>query len=547
VFTIHCFLTTILYSKTGSTDIIRPSGLKKEKLLKIEKEYQDDHQVKVTVEIDSDSFDTAKHKAARKIAKKVKVPGFRPGKAPYGVILRQVGEGYIVEQALDLWIEEQYPQLLKEAEIEAYGPGTLENVPTLDPPTLEFVIPLEPVVELGDYKSISIPYEPPATEDDEVESTIKRIQEQHAARESVDRPAEIGDVVYMRISGKRTDMDEGEDATIEEERFSSSTIKTELDPNEWPFPGFSTNLVGLSAEEEKTVSYYYPEEHEDENLQGAAVDFQVVVTNVQTLTLPEIDDELARTASEFDTLEEWKDDLRVNLEAQAQTAYAEEFDEKVIDQVVSDSVIKYPPQMIVREKEDILRGLEYRLSQQGLSKALYLQIRGIDEEGLDQEITPVAEDRVKRALVLMEVAKAEEIQPDPEMVQSEMGRTFEAISSSMTPNDAKKLAKSGYIPSLASNIVADLLTTTTVEYLRATARGEIWEPPYQPKDAESESGETDEDTATEEASPPEDTEEPLAESDESSEIGSEPEPDGKKTTELGTTEGTESDPTPPSD
>lgn len=516
--------------------------------MKIEKEYRDDNQVKLTVEIDPDSFEAAKHKAARKIAKKVKVPGFRPGKAPYGVILRQVGEGYIVEQALDQWVEEQYPQILDEAEIEPYGPGTLENVPDLDPPTLEFVVPLQPKVELGDYKSISIPFEPPTTGDEEVEAAIKRIQEQQATRESVDRPAEIGDVVYMRISGQRTDLDEGEDTSVVEERFSSATIKADLDPDEWPFPGFSTNLVGMSKEEEKSISYFYPEDYKDEVLQGAAVDFQVVVTNVQTLTLPEMDDELAKSASEFDTLEEWKADLRVNVEAQAQTNYAETYDEQVIDQVVSDSIVKFPPQMISREKEDILRGLEYRLSQQGISKELYLQIRGIDEAALDEELTPVAEERVKRALVLMEVAKAEKIQADPKVVQAEMGRTFDSISNSMSPNDVKKLAKSGYMPSLATNIVADLLTATTVEYLRATSRGEPWKPPYQPEDSEDTSLEASDDDTSEELLQKATESETLVEVIETeTENSGEAGQVGEDYADLGTNETVDPNPTPPSE
>ncbi len=479
--------------------------------MKIEKEYRDDHQVKLTVEIDPDSFKAAKHKAARKIAKKVKIPGFRPGKAPYGVILRQVGEGHIVENALDQWIEEQYPKVIEEAEIEPYGPGTLENVPQLDPPTLEFVVPLDAVVEVGDYKSIRVPYQPPSIEDEEVEKEIKRIQEQHATRESVERPAEIGDVVYMRIRGERSDLDQGEDSTIVEERFSSSIIKTELDPNEWPFPGFSTNLVDMSKEEEKTIHYYYPEDYADENLQGAAVDFHVVVTNVQTLTLPEADDELAKTASDFDSLEEWKESLRVDLETQAQSSYAEDYETQVIDEVISTSTLKYPPQMITREKEDILRGLEYRLSQQGISKELYLQIRGIDEDALDEEIIPVAEERVKRTLVLMEIAKMENIEADPNIVQAEMGRTFEAISSSMSPNDAKKLARSGYLPSLATNIMADLLTTTTMEFLRTNAQGETWIPPYQSEGSEEIISESTQEEAVEDSQHPASSESSLTE------------------------------------
>jgi trigger factor len=451
-------------------------GQKRKKLLKIEKEFRDDHQVKLSVELDTDTFEKAKHRAARQIAKRIKIPGFRPGKAPYGVILRQVGEGQVVEGALELVIEEQYSEIIKEAEIDPYGPGTLENVPELDPPTLEFIVPLDSTVELYDYKSISFPYKPPETTDNDVQEALERIQEQHATREKVDRPAETGDVVFMQVSGVRMDVDGEDDATIVEERFSSSVIQENEREDEFPFPGFSKELVGLSADDQKIISYQYPQDHKDESLQGAKAEFKVNVTNVQAQTLPELDDAFAEKASEFDTLDAWKEDLKKNLEEQAQSTYAEEYDDQIVDHIVSESTIKYPPQMIENEKSEILRGLEYRLSQQGITKDLYLKIRGMDEDALFEELIPVAEDRVKRALVLFEIAKAEEINPDPGMVQAEMVRTVDAISSSMTPNEAKKFTKSTYIPNLINNIAADLTTRTTMDYLRATAKGEPWPP-----------------------------------------------------------------------
>jgi trigger factor len=442
--------------------------------LKIEKEFRDDHQVKLTVEIDPEPFENAKHQAARKLAKRVKIPGFRPGKAPYGVILRQLGEASILEQALEILVEDQYPKIIKEADIDPYGPGTLETISESDPPTLAFVIPLNTQVELGDYKSISIPYEPPETNDAEVDEAIEKIRDQNATRESVDRPAEPGDVVFMRISAVRTDVEDPDEATIIAERFSSSVIKEDEDENEWPFPGFSKTLIGSSAEDQKTISHQYPDGYEDEALQGAPTEFTVNVTNIQSRVLPEVDDELAKTASEFDTLEAWKTDLKSNLAEQALATYESEYDDKVIDKIVTESTIKYPPQAIESEKKDILSGLEYRLSQQGISKDLYLQIRGINEEALSDEITPVAENRINRALVLFEIAKLEEIKPDPEKVQSETGRTVDAIASSMSPKEAKKFVKSAYIPNLINNIAADMITQTTMDYLRATAKGEPW-------------------------------------------------------------------------
>ncbi len=442
--------------------------------MKIEKEFRDDHQVKLTVEIDSEPFEIAKRRAARQVAKRVKIPGFRPGKAPYGVILRQVGEGHIVEEALEILIEEQYPEIIKEAEIKPYGPGKLEGVPQLDPPTFEFIVPLEAEVELGDYKSLRIPYEIPQISDKDLEDNIENIRDQNASRESVERPAELGDIVFMRISGINLDIENEAEATIIEERFSSSLIQETEDENEWPFPGFSKELIGISIDDEKTLTYKYPDDYNDESLQGINAELKIFVTNIQTKNLPEIDEEFVKKVSEFESVEEWKINLKENLAEQSIAEYNENYENQIIDEIITQSSIKYPPQIIEREKEIILNGLEYRLSQQGLNKELYLQIRGLDEDGLNEEITPIAEERIQRSLVLMEIAKSEEIKADPGEVEVEMGKTVQAISSTMTPNEAKKFASSDYIPSLATNIVADMVTQSTIKYLLATAKGETW-------------------------------------------------------------------------
>lgn len=454
--------------------------------MKIEKEIRDDHQVKLTVEMDADPFERAKHRAARQIAKRIKIPGFRPGKAPYGVILRTVGEDQIVENALELLIDEQYPEIIKQAELEPYGPGTLDNIPEMDPLTLEFVVPLNAEVELGDYKSVRIPFEVPETTAEDVQDAINRIREQKATRESVDRPAQIGDTVFMRVSGVRTDIeDEEEEPTIVEERFSSSVIREETREDEFPFPGFSKELIGLSPEDQKTIHHKFPEDDEQEEFQGAEVDFSVVITNVQSTTLPDLNDEFAKEASEFETVEEWQAGLKEQLQQQQNLNYADDYDDQIMDQIIADSTIKYPPQMVDNEANEMIRGLEYRLSQQGMTKDLYLQIRGMDDEALLEEIKPIAEDRLKRTLALFEIARNEAIKIDQERVQSETFRTFDALSSQMTPNEAKKLTKSRFLPNLMTNITMDLTTQTTMDFLRATAKGEPWPPEEEkPEDEE---------------------------------------------------------------
>ena len=447
-------------------------------LLKIEKEFLDDHQVKLTVIFDPDPLESAKRQAARKLAKKAKIPGFRPGKAPYGVILKQFGEGAIIEDAVDIMIQEQYPKVIEEADIQPYGPGKLENMPTLDPPTFEFIIPLDAVVELGDYKKLEFPYEAPVVSEDDVNAEIEKLRQQHAVRESVDHPAEEGDVVFMRVSGKKSDAENEEDSVLFEERFSSAVIKSkdDKDKTEWPFPGFSRKLLGVTKETTKSTTYTYPKSYEDENLRGQKVNFTVNVTNVQSQSLPALDDEFAKTASDFDTYEELLQDTKSRLVREFQEEYDNDYNDQILDHLVAESSIKYPPQMLEAEKTEMLKSLEYNLSRQGINKELYLQIRGLTEEELDKEITPVAETRLKRSLVMLEVAAAEEIKIDQEKLNSQANQTVELITSRMSPKEAKDFHKSEYLANMVNNMVADMVTQKTMQYLRAVAKGEPWPP-----------------------------------------------------------------------
>jgi trigger factor len=441
--------------------------------LKIEKELLEDHQIELNVEIDSDPFESAKRKSARNIAKKVKIPGFRPGKAPYNVIIRHVGENAVVEEALDILVEDIYPKILEEAEIQPFGPGSLQNIENLDPPTFKFVVPLAPEVELGDYKTLDIPYEVPPVEAEAIDAKIDELRQQQAITEKSENPATEGDRVFYQVSAKRVEVDEGQEADLIPERFNSAIIEKEgEEQNQWPFVGFSKNLLGMSIDEEKDIIYTYPEDHEDDEFKGVEAVFHVVVTNIQTVSLPELDDEFAKSASDFDTLEELRNSIIEELKTSNQQTYDSDYNEQVIETLVEQSEIKYPPQMLENEKKEMISNLEYRLSQQGITRELYLQIRGISEEEFQDEMVPVAEKRIKSGLVLAEVAKRENLEIDQEQLAAETGRTVDVITRGMSPKEAKDFQKSGNLWNLMNSIMADMMTQKSMSYIRAIAKGD---------------------------------------------------------------------------
>jgi len=500
--------------------------------LKIEQEILEDRQVKLNVEIDNEPWQKAKHQAARRLAKRVKIPGFRPGKAPYAVIVRNIGEGAIVEEALEILIDDVYPKIIDEAEIEPYGPGRLEEVEDLDPPKFEFVIPLQPEVEAGDYKALEIAYEPPQIDDEEVDEALENMRQQQAINEPVERPAEEGDIVYMRVSGKRLDVEDDSDVMLYNQQFSSARLGQEDSATDRQFfEGFSEQLIGLAPQDQKTFTHTYPNDYEDEDLQGVEVEFQVDVTNVQAYTIPELDDEFAKSAGEFDTIEDMRQDLKSRLQEQADLTYADEYEDQVIEKLIEESTLSYPPQMVENEKQDILANLEFRLSQQGLNKDVYMQYRGVSEQEFEEEIDEAAVNNVKRTMVLYEVANAEEIKPDPNKFNETTESALDSVTADLTPKQVKDMQKGGQLANLITNIAADLTLRQTVEYLVAIAKGEPLPSPTDDAEAaaDAEVGEKipEADTApnesqptqtTQEESPTEEVEqESTAEADESEE------------------------------
>jgi len=434
--------------------------------LNIDTESLEDHQVKITVEVDTDKLDGAKRRAARKLAKRMKIPGFRPGKAPYHVVVRYAGEGPIIEEGLELLVQDIYPQIIEESEISPYGPGTLENVVSLDPPTLEFVIPLESEVELGDYRSIRRLYEPETINEDNIDAVLSNLREQQAVIEPVEREAQEGDVVTVQLSGTLSEPEEGQDPISLAERSMPilvGPVDTD-DDDEWPFTGFSRNLVGMKIGEENTITHTptsevsVNDEDTDEGAQvNTAVDYKFIVEDVKSRTLPVVDNEFAASIGEYETVEELREYIKTTLEQQNISSYNESYDEAVLGELINQSTIKYPPQMLDNQINSVINNLGSNLAQQNLDIELYLKTRDMNMEDLQEEAKPVAEDRLKRTLVLMEVAQAEEIEVQPEELETETTLAVEAIAR----NQEKE--KNDLSQDDMSNLVGNVFTTMYVE------------------------------------------------------------------------------------
>lgn len=466
--------------------------------MKIETTFQDDHQVKITAEVDAEQFEESKHRAARKLAKKVKIPGFRPGKAPYAVIVRQLGEGAVVEEALDMLVEDAYPKLIEEAGIKPYGPGTLEKISQMDPPILEFVVPLDAEIKLGDYRSLKKDYELPEVGEVEIQAVLNNLRQRQVLLEDVERPAQDGDLVTVKVSAKRSETeskaeeaDEATDADAETEvdadaaliKERSFPILVQSEPvegadsqrYEWPFSGFSKHLLGLSAGDETSFEYTYPEDAEQEGFRGVKALFNVEVEGIKSRLLPEIDDDFAKSVGEYDTMEELLNEIREMLEEQSQKAYDEEYLEALLEEGVELSEFKYPPQMLKRQLDDMIHNLDDRLQQQNMTMELYLKSRDMDMEALREETRPIAEKQLLKELFLMELADSEDLKIEQGLLMQEANNTMNYIASGMSEKEVKKLTNPSVYNNVITSVYANLITKAAMDRLRDIASGKLAE------------------------------------------------------------------------
>lgn len=443
--------------------------------MKIETELLEDHQVKVVVEFEQEMLEQAKRRAARQIAKRTKIPGFRPGKAPYNIVQRHVGDEALVEEGVEILVNDQYSEILKEADIHPYGPGKLENISNLNPVILEFIVPLAAEVQLGDYHSVRFPYEQPVVSEQEIESVIQNLRQRMAVEENVERPIEEGDRVHLRLSAERQVNDESSTSLISERNHNLIvSLKSEENRNEWPFFGFSRELIGMSKGEHKKLVHTFSEESDYESLRGVTASFEIEIEDVMSRTLADPNNEFAQSVGEYEDYAALLKDVHETLERQATQNYNNEFDDQVVTEVVSQSIIKYPPQMLEDETDEVIHQMGHRLENQGLDLETYKKTRGIDDQGLHEEALPVAESRIKRSLVLHKIATEENIQVSQDELQEETGRTLEAMAGYMDKDQLRKLTSDqNYVSGLIGNIMAEMRVEKTLDRLRSIAKGEM--------------------------------------------------------------------------
>lgn len=431
--------------------------------MKIESQTQDDCILALTVEVEEERVQPALKAAARRLAKQYRFPGFRPGKAPYATVLRQVGEGALYNEALEKLGQEIYQAALEQEKIEAFAPGELQHV-EFKPMVLKFTVPLRPQVELGNYRgSLRVDYTTPEVTDEAVQQSLDHLREHQSELTPVERTAQLGDVVTLDAKGFLNDGENPSDFLL-----ADKDVALLLDEAaDWPVPGFAPLVVGLGAGEEKKFDLSFPEAYPNESLRGQLAHFEVTVKEVKQRSLPDWSDELAKAFGEYASLDDLRAKVRADLLAQAEQSTKREYSEKVITQLTEQAQVKYPPVMLEQALDEYMEDLDRRLHEQRLTLDDYLKIEGKTKEAFREEVRPQAATRLKRTLVLGKVVDLEQLTVGDDEVEQAIDKL--SLPWGERAGEMRKVLSS---ESARRMVTLDVLSDKALERVAAIAKGE---------------------------------------------------------------------------
>ena len=446
--------------------------------MKIEKTIEENHEAKLLVEVEPEKMDVYKRRAARKISERGKIAGFRPGKAPYHMVVLNYGEQAIVEQAIDFFVDSEYSNILKEADVDPGASGALESIDSLEPPKLTFRVPLAPDVDLGDYHSIRMPYEWSAPDQKEVDAALEDLRQMNATTENVEREVQENDYVLVDIVSETSELNRTGFAAF---------VRKENREAEWPYRGFAKELVGLKPGDSKTLQHDFPRDHDLEALQGKSAEMTVTVKTVRAVTLPELDDEFAKTVGAGETMDALREAVTKDVENRSKAEYDDKYFVDLIEKIKEGASLKYHQHSLDHEGEHVLNDLSQRLAQQGMDLDTYFKLRSTTrEQFIETDVKPVAKKRFERSLVLDEIVRREKIEVDDKSLDSEFNQTLSSLA--MQGMDLGKIRGGKKGQQLLAQAVAmesanRLLTRRALDVLKSIAVGEYKSP--EEREAES--------------------------------------------------------------
>ncbi|CAN5193391.1 trigger factor [soil metagenome] len=449
--------------------------------------------VRLEVGVDADVFAKRIDRAAKSLAGEMKMPGFRKGKVPPQLVIQRIGREAVVEQAVRDSLPEWYEEAIVASGVATVGDPKLDvdNLPD-EGEDLVFTIEIgvRPEATLGDYKGLEVPKPEPAVPDEMVDREIERVREGFGSLKEVERPAADGDLVVVDYAG-----------TVDGEAFaggSATDQSIELGAGRL-LPEFEAGLVGKSAGDEIEVELTFPEDYGAEGLAGEDATFAITVKEVREKDLPELDDDFAQSASEFDTLDELREEIAGRVRSAMSERAESEFRDAAVEAAVEAATIELPHDLVHARAHELWERMERTLGAQGIDPKMYAQMQGKDRHELITEGEEGAEQSLRREAVLSAVAEAEQIEPtDEELIEAlgpgEGKQKPEKILARLRENGRDSLLREEVRLRKAADLIAD--SATPIAVAQAEARDEIWtpekgeEPAGEPGDAPGQEPET---------------------------------------------------------
>jgi len=371
--------------------------------------------------IDKETFDKETVAVYRKQVKNINVPGFRKGKAPKAIIEKMYGSGIFYEDAINNLLPDAFEAAIKEAAIEAVGQPEFDIV-SLDDAGLVMSakVYVKPEITVKQYTGLEIEKELQPVTDEEVNIEIDMVRERNSREiEVTDRAAEDGDTVNINYAGYCDDVAfDGGTAENQNLKLGSGQF----------IPGFEDQIVGKNIGDEFDVNVTFPEEYHAEELAGKAAVFKVKLNSITKVELPALDDDFAKDVSEFDTLDEYKADVKAKIEKRHETTAENKVEEDLMNKLIENLEDEIPEVMFEAEVENCVRDYDNSLRMRGLDLKTYFKYTGMDLDGLRTQMRPQAERQVKGRLILEKVAELENITPSEEEINGEYERMANAYN-----------------------------------------------------------------------------------------------------------------------
>jgi trigger factor len=370
--------------------------------------------VEVEAEVPAADVEKATSRTARAMAKEMRMPGFRAGKAPPSLVIQRLGFGPVLQEAIRDALPEWYEAALFDAGVSPIGDPSIEMVSTPEdegqPLEFKFQVGVRPAARLGDYKGLEVGKAEQEVPDEVVDTEVERVREGFARLEQVERAAAEGDSLLIDFEG-----------FVDGSAFQGGAAEDyllALGSNQL-IEGFEEQLVGAAAGEEREVNVTFPADYQAEHLAGEEAVFKVKIKEVREKVLPELDDDFAADASEFDTLEELRDDIREKVGAALGSRAEEDFRMAAIDAAVAEASVEVPEELATARATERWERMERQLAQRGMDPNQFLQMQGKTRDELIAETREDAEKELKREAVVTAIAEAEAIEvSEEEMVEA---------------------------------------------------------------------------------------------------------------------------------